>query len=816
MLVSVKKKFIKFMRKDQLRKVVERSWRSTFGFILLMILIIGVEGRVLAADLPGSEGANSGAIRYAVKGYISDALTGEMLIGATVYVDEIQSGATSNVYGFYSLSLPEGTYTVRYTFVGYTTVVKKITLSGGLNLNVAMEPSATQLGTVEIKGEEIVQDVKRAEMSVVKMDIKQVRTIPALMGEVDIIKALQLLPGVQVAAEGTNGFSVRGGGLDQNLILLDEATVYNASHFMGFFSVFNNDAIKDVQIYKGDIPASSGGRLSSLVDVRMKDGNLKKFSATGGIGTISSRLTIEGPILKDRTSFILSGRRTYADIFLPLSSDKSVRDNTLYFYDLNAKVQHEINEHNRIFVSGYFGRDVFENKFANMNFGNQTFTTRWNHLFSDKLFSNFTGIISKYDYSIGTPDGKANSFLWESSMKDYSFKGDFSWFPHPENTVRFGVSTVWHEFNPGYVRGTGESTVFKELRLPLAHALESAIYASHEVQFLGRFNLKYGLRLSVFQNVGKSTVYQYDNKYEVADSSVYGSGDFYKTFMRLEPRLALTYSLTESSSVKASYSRTSQYLQLAQNSTAGTPLDVWFSSSPNVKPQMADQVAVGYFRNFSSSEYEFSAEAYYKWMSNTLDFKDNADIFFNKYLESELRVGKSWSYGFELLLRRNSGKLTGWVGYTFSVARRQIDEINEGVAYKAPYDKPHNITVVASYAFSPRYQFSANWVYSTGAPVTFPTGRAIIGNEVVPVYTARNEYRMPDYHRLDVSFIIKRKQHPNMKWDWEWNFSIYNLYGRKNAWSIGFVEEEDNPGVTYAEKTYLFGMVPSVTFNFKF
>ena len=361
------------MRKDQLRKVVERSWRSTFGFILLMILIIGFEGRVLAADLPGSEGANSGAIRYAVKGYISDALTGEMLIGATVYVDEIQSGATSNVYGFYSLSLPEGNYTVRYTFVGYTTVVKKITLSGGLNLNVAMEPSATQLGTVEIKGEEIVQDVKRAEMSVVKMDIKQVRTIPALMGEVDIIKALQLLPGVQVAAEGTNGFSVRGGGLDQNLILLDEATVYNASHFMGFFSVFNNDAIKDVQIYKGDIPASSGGRLSSLVDVRMKDGNLKKFSATGGIGTISSRLTIEGPILKDRTSFILSGRRTYADIFLPLSSDKSVRDNTLYFYDLNAKVQHEINEHNRIFVSGYFGRDVFENKFANMNFGNQTF-----------------------------------------------------------------------------------------------------------------------------------------------------------------------------------------------------------------------------------------------------------------------------------------------------------------------------------------------------------------------------------------------------------------------------------------------------------
>ncbi len=804
------------MRKDQLRKVVERRWRRACGIILLMILIIGVDGKLLAADPPSSEGANSGAIRYAVKGYISDALTGEMLIGATVYVDEIQSGATSNVYGFYSLSLPKGNYTVRYTFVGYTTVVKKISLSAGLNLNVAMDPSATQLGTVEIKGEEIVQDVKRAEMSVVKMDIKQVRTIPALMGEVDIIKALQLLPGVQVAAEGTNGFSVRGGGLDQNLILLDEATVYNASHFMGFFSVFNNDAIKDVQIYKGDIPASSGGRLSSLVDVRMKDGNLKKFSATGGIGTISSRLTIEGPILKDRTSFVLSGRRTYADIFLPLSSDKSVRDNTLYFYDLNAKIQHEINEHNRIFVSGYFGRDVFENKFANMNFGNQTFTTRWNHLFSDKLFSNFTGIISKYDYSIGTPDGKANSFLWESSIKDYSFKGDFSWFPHPENTVRFGVSTVWHEFNPGYVRGTGESTVFKELRLPLAHALESAIYVSHEVQFLGRFSLKYGLRLSAFQNVGKSTVYQYDYKYEVADSSMYGTGDFYKTFMRLEPRLALTYSLTESSSVKASYSRTSQYLQLAQNSTAGTPLDVWFSSSPNVKPQMADQVAVGYFRNFASSEYEFSAEAYYKWMSNTLDFKDNADIFFNKYLESELRVGKSWSYGFELLLRRNTGKLTGWIGYTFSVACRQIDEINDGVAYKAPYDKPHNITVVASYAFSPRYQLSANWVYSTGAPVTFPTGRAIIGNEVVPVYTARNEYRMPDYHRLDVSFIIKRKQHPNMKWDWEWNFSIYNLYGRKNAWSIGFVEEEDNPGVTYAEKTYLFGMVPSVTFNFKF
>ena len=393
----------------------------------------------------------------------------------------------------------------------------------------------------------------------------------------------------------------------------------------------------------------------------------------------------------------------------------------------------------------------------------------------------------------------------------------FHWFPHPENTVRFGVSTVWHEFNPGYVRGTGESTVFKELRLPLAHALESAIYASHEVQFLGRFNLKYGLRLSMFQNVGKSTVYQYDNKYEVADSSVYGSGDFYKTFMRLEPRLALTYSLTESSSVRG------KLLSYQSILTVGSELYCWYSSrclvllfSKCLNHRWPIRLLLDTSGIFSSSEYEFSAEAYYKWMSNTLDFKDNADIFFNKYLESELRVGKSWSYGFELLLRRNSGKLTGWVGYTFSVARRQIDEINEGVAYKAPYDKPHNITVVASYAFSPRYQLSANWVYSTGAPVTFPTGRAIIGNEVVPVYTARNEYRMPDYHRLDVSFIIKRKQHPNMKWDWEWNFSIYNLYGRKNAWSIGFVEEEDNPGVTYAEKTYLFGMVPSVTFNFKF
>lgn len=757
-----------------------------------------------------------GEKRFKISGSITDKSNGESLIGATIFVRELSNGTTSNVYGFYSLALIPGVYHLRYSYIGYESVEMQVEVKADITQNLELQPAGLQLSTVEIKADRAAEQLRKPEMSSIRMDVKTIRRIPALMGEVDIIKALQLLPGVQSASEGTSGFSVRGGGLDQNLILLDEATVYNASHFMGFFSVFNNDAVKDVQIYKGDIPAAYGGRLSSLLDVRMKDGNNKKFSGTGGIGTISSRLTLEGPLMSENTTFIASGRRTYADIFLPLSSDKTIRNNTLYFYDFNAKVTHKIDDNNRIFLSGYFGRDVFENNFAYLDFGNQTVTGRWNHLFSKSLFNNLTLIYSAYDYAIGTPEGNPNSFIWKSKMKDLSVKSDFTWFLNPDNTLKFGLSSTYHEFDPGSAKGVGGESAFSELIMPLAYSLESGLYASNEQKIGARIALRYGLRLSAFQSIGPATVYSYNSGYALADSVKYGSGDFYKTYLRLEPRLGATYSLTEFSSVKASYSRTAQYIQLAQNSTAGTPLDIWFPVSPNLKPQTSDMVAVGYFHNLNKGALEFSVEGYYKWMDNTIDFRDNARLLFNRYLEGELRIGKSWSYGVEVLLRKNEGRLTGWLGYTWSVARREVATINNSEPYAAPYDKPQNITAVVNYELSPRVTLSANWVFTTGAPVTFPTARSIYGNQVVPVYSNRNAYRMPDYHRLDLSLILRPKLRENRRFDYDINFSIYNAYGRKNAWAINFLQDKANPLQTYAEMTYLFGIVPAVTFNFKF
>ncbi|NTW25984.1 MAG: TonB-dependent receptor, partial [Lentimicrobium sp.] len=620
----------------------------------------------------------------------------------------------------------------------------------------------------------------------------------------------------QSTAEGSSGFSVRGGSPDQNLILLDEAIVYNASHLLGFFSVFNNDAIKDVALYKGDIPASSGGRLSSLLDIRMKDGNLKTLSGAGGIGTISSRLTLEGPIIKDRTSFLVAGRRTYVDIFLPLAKNEDIRDNILYFYDFNAKINHRIDEKNRIFMSGYFGRDVFSNDFARMSLGNQTGTFRWNHLFSQKLFSNFTVIHSLYDYQLGTAEGNASSFIWKSKMQNQSVKGDFTWFVNPGNTLKFGTSVIYHTFDPGKAEGTGSESLFTTYELPRNYAIEYGVYISNEQKITEKLMLKYGVRFSAFQNIGPGTIYNYDQDYNATDSIVYNKSKIFNTYHAFEPRLGLNYILSPSSSIKASYSRTVQYVQLAQNSTAGTPLDLWFPSSPNVKPQKADQFAIGYFRNLKENTIETSAEVYYKSMTDVIDFKDNAELLLNPELEGELRIGKGWSYGLELMVRKNSGKLSGWVSYTLSATRREIEDINDGQSYRAPYEKPHNISIVLNYEFSERAVLSGNWVYSTGAPVTFPTGRAVVGNVIVPIYSSRNAYRLPDYHRLDLSFAIKEKNKKNRKWQGEWNFSVYNAYGRKNAWAINFIQDPNNPNQTYAEKTYLFSIIPAITYNFKF
>jgi len=757
-----------------------------------------------------------GLKRYTVSGSITDMSNGEELLGATVYVKEIESGTATNLYGFYSVSLPEGTYIFIFSYIGYQSVEKAINLTKDITINIELSTTHELLDEVVITSERLGQNLKAPEMSSFKMDAKTIKAIPAFMGEVDIIKAIQLLPGVMSTSEGASGFSVRGGSPDQNLILLDEATVYNASHLMGFFSVFNNDAIKDVKLYKGDIPATNGGRLSSLLDVRMKDGNMKKFSMTGGIGTISSRLTLEGPIIKDKVSYVLSGRRTYADIFLFLAKDEAMRESKLYFYDLNGKVNYKINENNRIYLSSYFGKDVFGSDDFRMGWGNNTVTFRWNHLFSKKLFSNFTAIYNKFDYELGVPEGEANSFIWEADLMDYTLKADFGYYLTPQNTIRFGASSIYHRFHPGSARGIGEEAFFAEYSVPQNNAIESAIYVSNEQKIGTRINLRYGLRFSMFNNIGTGTIYNFDENYDPLDSTVYPRGEIYNTYLGLEPRFTASYSINEVSSVKASYARNRQYIHLASNSTAGTPMDVWFPSSPNVKPQIADQIAAGYFRNFKDNTIETSVEVYYKWTQNAIDFKDHAELLLNEEFEGELRFGKAKSYGLEFLVKRVEGKLTGWVSYTLSRSERTINEINNGNPYVSPYDKTHDVSLVLNYNLNERLTFGMTWVYATGRPVTFPTGGAWYQGVRVPIYSDRNSYRLPDYHRLDLSITYRGKPKPDRKWRGELNFSLYNTYRRKNTWVINFEQDPDNPSQLHAEKTYLFGILPSITYNFKF
>ncbi len=753
--------------------------------------------------------------RYTISGHVKDE-AGEDLIGATIYVKELNTGTVTNVYGFYSITLKEGSYQFDYSYVGYETQTKKIELNQNQSINITLNETSKTIEEVVVTAERKNSNVIKAEMSTMKLQAKEIKKIPAFMGEVDIIKAIQMMPGVQASSEGSSGFNVRGGSADQNLILLDEATVYNASHLMGFFSVFNNDAIKDVKLYKGDIPAAYGGRLSSLLDIRMKDGNMNKFRANGGIGTVSSRLTLESPIVKEKGSFIISGRRSYADLMLLLSTNEETKKNKLYFYDLNLKGNYKINDKNRLYISWYLGRDVFEyDDLFGFNWGNRTFTLRWNHLFSERVFSNFSFILSDYDYELGQYSSAAG-FKWTSDMSDIKIKADFTYYPNTKNMVRFGVNGTFHHFNPGLAKGTGDETIYNELKMPESNALEWAGYISNEWKPLENLTINYGLRGTIFQNMGKSTVYNFDENYEKIDSTTYGSGDIYNTFYGLEPRANFMYALNSKSSIKGSYSRTKQHIHLASNSTAGSPLDIWVPASPNINPQLADQFALGYFRNFFEDTYETSIEAYYKDMKNQIDFRDHAELLLNPEIEGEFREGNAWSYGLELLVRKQTGDFTGWISYTLSKTERKFSEINDGKIYPASYDKPHNIAIVANYELSKRIIVAANWVYSTGAPVTFPIGRYEYGNMVVPIYSDRNDYRMPDYHRLDFSLTYKFGVNKEKGFKSELNLSIYNVYNRKNAWMINFYQDDEDPEVTKAEKVYLFPILPSLTYNFYF
>jgi hypothetical protein len=774
--------------------------------IFLMLFPIMLWGN---SKSPGIQG------KFIVSGYIRDQANGEMLAGVTIFDNALKTGTSTNAYGYYSLALPSGKYELQFSYIGYKTTTKQGIIDRDLKIDVSLELIENQLNEVVVTGKRTDENVRAMEMSIARIDSKTIGKIPALLGEIDLVKVIQLLPGVQPTSEGSSGFSVRGGSSDQNLILLDEATIYNASHLMGFFSVFNNDAVKDVTLYKGDIPAAYGGRLSSLLDVRMKDGNSKKFSGTGSIGTISSKLTLEGPLIKDRTTFLLSGRRTYADLFLPLAKDENLHDNKLYFYDLNLKLSHVFDENNRLFLSGYAGRDIFKNQFGSIGFGNQTASLRWNHLFTKKLFFNLSLIYSRYDYSIGTPPGDANAFLWNSMLRDYSARFDFTHYLSNAHTLRYGATTMFHELFPGTATGSG-SGVFTSFILPSEYVLEHSLYLSDEYKATQNLTFKYGLRFAIFQNIGPGTYYNYDENYVPVDSTVYEKGDIFNTYVSIEPRIAFNYLFNEKSSVKGSFLHTAQFFTLAQNSTAGTPLDIWFPATPNVKPQLCDQFSIGYFRNIDHNKYEVSAEVYYKNLSDVIDFRDHAQLLLNQYLEGEIRIGRGYSYGLETMIRKNEGRLTGWISYTYSRSFRIIPEINDGNRYNAPYDKPNAISIVTSYDFSKRINTSATWVYSTGLPVTFPTGRAVIGNAIVPIYSNRNAYRMTDYHRLDLSVTLKGKEKPGKKCHGEWNLSVYNVYNRHNSWSINFISDPNDPNVTYAEKTYLFSVIPALSYNLKF
>lgn len=751
--------------------------------------------------------------RYSVSGYVKDAKTGEVLLFANVVVVELNTGVSTNQYGFYSLKMTEGIYTLQYSYLGYELVSRKISLKSNITADIELPPKSTDLNTVEITGKSTKSAVRSLEMGSIQLDIKQLKAVPVLFGERDILKGIQLLPGVSPSSEGSSNYFVRGGEADQNHILLDEAPVYNASHLMGFFSVFNSDAIKDVKLYKGGIPATYGGRVSSVLDIRMRDGNSKDWGITGGIGLISSRLSVEGPLVKDKSSILISGRRTYADVALKAISN--LADSvTFYFYDFNLKANYIIGTRNRLYLSGYLGRDIFGRKQAGFDSGNSTLTLRWNHSFNQDLFLNTSLIYSDYNYGFKASFGNI-SFKLTSGILDYSLKQDFTWYPNPDNMVRFGWNSAYHQFKPGnFSPGDASDTTRFEVHIEPQQALESGIYLSNEQKISETFSLNYGIRLSLFNNIGPSIVKTYSSNKEVLDSIAYSSGRFYNTYAGFEPRMTGNYLINGTNSIKASYNRMFQYLHILSNSLSSSPTDIWTPSTPLIKPTIADQVALGYFKNLPQKNWDLSVEAYYKILSNLVDYKNGANTFLNPDLEAELVFGRGRAYGVEFSASRNSGKLTGWISYTLSKSQKRFDLINSGQWFSARQDRTHNVSIVATYQLTERLSFSGNWIYYTGDAVTFPSGKYQIDGILINLYTDRNGSRMPDYHRLDMGMTYHFKT--KKRWGSDINVSVYNLYGRKNAYSISFRESETVPGTTEAVRLALFGIVPSVTWNFKF
>ena len=753
--------------------------------------------------------------RHTISGYLKDASSGETLIFANVGVKGTTTGTASNEYGFFSLTLEEGTHELVFSYVGYQSATQTVTLKEDLRLDVEMTPTGITLGMVEIEGEEEDEGLRSTDVGMVKMESQTIKSIPAVAGEADVMKAIQTQPGVTAAADGMAGFFVRGGNADQNLLLLDEATVYNASHLLGFFSVFNVDVVKDVQLYKGSLPAQYGGRISSVVDIKMNEGNMKEFAGKGGVGILSSRLTLEAPLKKDKGAFLISGRRTYLDLFLKLSPDESVNSNTLFFYDLNTKVNYNLGDNDRLFLSGYFGRDVFSAGFGfGLDWGNATGTLRWNHIYNNKLFSNVTLIFSDFTYGI-EQDREEENFRLTAGIRDYAAKLDYDYYPNSNVKVKFGLHGTYHQFNNGEVEITGPSNLSNFSR-PNRNGLESAAYVGVDHKISPVLSFNYGLRYSDFALIGPGETYTFEdgNRDRPAEVTTWENGDLIERYGGFEPRLSMNYALGSSSSLKAAYARTRQYVQQASNTASALPLDIWVPASNLVQPQVADQYSLGYFRNLKENAWSTSAELFYKDMQHQIDFVDGANIFLDPFVEGKMIFGDGLAYGAEFSVRKLKGNTTGWLSYTLSKSQRRYDELNDGDWINARNDKRHNLSITVMHQFSERVSATAAWSYSTGFATTFPAAKIELDGQILALYNERNANRMPASHRLDLGVTLKNK--PKKHWQSEWVFSVFNAYNRKNAFAMLFREDDDDPAQTEAILMYLFPVIPSVTYNFNF
>ena len=768
--------------------------------------------------------------RYTISGTVREAASNETLIGVTIVVPELSTGATTNEYGFYSLTLPEGEYTLFTSYLGFQKIQKTIVLNGNMSLDFELTEQAEQLEEVVVTENVEELDLRTPQMSVNGLQVKTIKQIPVVLGEADVVKSLLLLPGVTNAGEGSSGFNVRGGAVDQNLILLDEATIFNSSHLFGFFSVFNPDAIKDVKLFKGGIPARYGGRVSSVLEIFQKEGNGKEFKINGGIGAVSSRLLVEGPITKNRTAFLLGGRASYAHLFLPLFDIQ----NKAYFYDLNTKLNHRINDRNNIYLSGYFGRDLFSisESFVNV-YGNAVGNFRWNHLFSEKLFSNLSLIYSDYYYGL---ELDFVGFEWDSGIRNFNVKYDLKHYVSDKLQINYGLNNTYYVFNPGFIRPNREDSGIVEEQLTKKYANENAVYIDIEHRITDKLSVEYGLRASQFNRLGQDELFAYDNNSPVIfdqDFSIYRSANpsdtltpgrkgTLKKFFNFEPRVSASLVINPKTSLKASYTRLAQYLHLLSNTSSPTPLDVWTPSGPFVEPQLLDQFAFGFFRELNQGAYTLEAETFYKSIDNRIDYIDGANLIANNAIEQVILNGEARAYGLELLFRKDSGKLNGWVAYTLSKSEQRTPcrtpfetGINSGEWYNTPYDKTHDFSVYTNYQLNEKWRFNANFIFQTGQPTNYPTGQFEFQGLVVPVFGLRNKERLPDYHRLDISATMTPRKNKKRKLQSEWVFSIYNVYNRMNAASINFRQNQDT-GRNEAIRTSIFGIVPSVTYNFKF